>query len=474
VQIGGRSKTQSRDVRRQNMTWTYNGLNGSFSPAPYVSPVYKNDATGPKSDGATTPQISPKMVWEAFEDNPALFTQTPAQIVAAETFALRNSEFVKESVTGLYAQAELKLFRGRSQLLGGVRYEKTKTQGRGALSDPAAEFIRNADGSFARDAAGVRIRKPEAGAPGSLDALRLTLRERGSRANRMYDGYYPSLHLNHNLSENLILRLAYARTYGRPDFTDIIPNTDIAEDDNVVDPTLTTGRITVRNTGLRPWHADNYDLSLEYYTRSGGLFSVGAFQKEITDFFGTAVKIMSLEDTAEFGLDPRYVGWTVSTQFNSGDARVSGVEMNLKHSFEQMSGWPRYFSVFVNATKLRLEGHQLASFSEFIPESMNWGFSVKKNPVIFMAKWNYRGKQVGTAQPTLGPDAFLYEEKRVTLDLNVIVLLGKRLSLFTNVQNAFNAPHVTLAHGSLTPHYASRRLTATSGTVIIMGVKGTF
>ena len=282
------------------------------------------------------------------------------------------------------------------------------------------------------------------------------------------------MHLNHNVTENLILRLAYAKTYGRPDFTEIIPNTDIAEDDNVNDPTSTTGRITVRNTGLKPWHADNYDLSLEYYTRSGGLISIGAFQKEITDFFGNAVRIITPENTAELGLDPRDVGWTVSTQFNSGDARVTGVEFNFKHSFEQTRGLARFFSVFVNGTKLRLEGHQLASFSEFIPESMNWGFSFKKNPVILMAKWNYRGDQVGTAQPTLGPDAFLSEKKRLTLDLNIIVLLGKRMSLFTNVQNVFNEPQLTMASGSLTPHYASRRLTATSGTTIIMGLKGTF
>ncbi len=474
VQIGGRSKTQTRDVRRQNMTWNYNGLNGSFSPAPYLSPVYRNDATGPKADGVTTPQISPKLVWEAFQGNPALFTQTPAQIVAAETFAIRNSELVKENVSALYGQAELKLFQGRTQLLGGVRYEKTEAEGRGALSDPSADFVRNADGTFARTAAGVRIRKPEAGAVGSLESLRLTLKERGARASRSYDGFYPSLHLNHNLTENLVLRLAYAKTYGRPDFTDIIPNTDVAEDDNPADPTTTTGRITVRNTGLKPWHADNYDLSLEYYTRTGGLISVGAFQKNIKDFFGDSVKILTAADAVALDLDPRYVGWTVSTTFNSGDARVSGVEMNFKHSFEQMGGWPRYFSVFVNGTKLRLEGHQLASFSEFIPESMNWGFSFKKNPAIFMAKWNYRGDQVGTAQPTLGPDAFLSEKKRVTLDLNLIVLLSRRLSLFTNVQNAFNAPQLTLASGSQTPHYASRRLTATSGTIVILGIKGNF
>ena len=81
---------------------------------------------------------------------------------------------------------------------------------------------------------------------------------------------------------------------------------------------------------------------------------------------------------------------------------------------------------------------------------------------------------MGTAQPTLGPDAFLSEEKRLTLDLNIIVLLGKKMSLCTNVQNAFNEPPLTMASGSQTPRYANRRLTATSGTIIIMGIKGTF
>ena len=38
----------------------------------------------------------------------------------------------------------------------------------------------------------------------------------------------------------------------------------------------------------------------------------------------------------------------------------------------------------------------------------------------------------------------------------------------------FNEPQLTMASGSLTPHYASRRLTATSGTIFIMGLKGTF
>ena len=33
------------------------------------------------------------------------------------------------------------------------------------------------------------------------------------------------------------------------------------------------GTIDIRNSGLKPWTADNYDLSLEYYTAQGGVFS---------------------------------------------------------------------------------------------------------------------------------------------------------------------------------------------------------
>ena len=64
-------------------------------------------------------------------------------------------------------------------------------------------------------------------------------------------GFYPSLHLNYNLADDFVLRVAYAKTLGRPDYADIIPNIDIDED---VDPTL-PGTITVANTGLKPWTA---------------------------------------------------------------------------------------------------------------------------------------------------------------------------------------------------------------------------
>jgi hypothetical protein len=69
-------------------------------------------------------------------------------------------------------------------------------------------------------------------------------------------------------------------------------------------------------------------------------------------------------------------------------------------------------------------------------------------------------------------DAFVSEARHLTLDLNVIMLLNKRVSLFANAQNVFNAQQITNASGPLTPHYASRRLTSTSGTTVTVGLKG--
>lgn len=306
--------------------------------------------------------------------------------------------------------------------------------------------------------------------------LLVTRAERGFKADRIYDGLYPSVHTTLNVRENLLARVAYAKTYGRPDFTNIVPNSTIDEFDvegNAIDPTLIRGRITIRNTGLKPWSADNYDLSLEYYTDQGGLFSAGVFYKEIKDFFGSAVRLATPANLEEVGLGAEYAGWELSTQFNlSGVARVRGAEFNLRHSLRPLGGWGRYFQVFANATKLDLEGSRTANFSAFIRESANWGASFSRGAATAMAKWNYRGLQKGVQ--VVGVDGFQYGEARTTVDLNADYQLRRNLSLYLNAQNVFNVPEVLLRYGPQTPGYARRYQVTTYGVQLSMGLKGTF
>ena len=480
VQAGGLARLKVRDVRRESINWTYLGPDGNAatpdSPFPYRMTNYIGM---PEFFGfSNMPYVSLWKAWEAYEANPNLWTKTPAQQVSEEQFRINNSERLEEDVNSFYAQAELSLFRNRLKVLTGVRYEKTEARGEGVLFDPNAVWLRNANGAFAHAANGARIRRPEAGAVGSMEELRLTRQDRGFRANRSYDGYYPSLHLTYHAKENLLVRAAYARTYGRPDFTNLIPNSTIDEtdfDDNIPDPDQIPGRITIRNTGLKPWEADNYDLSIEYYTAQGGLFSAGVFRKDIRNFFGDVVKLATAADLQALDLDPRYVGWRLSTTYNLPDtARVSGVEFNLRHSLRPLGEWGRFFQAFANGTKLELEGNKDADFGSFVPESANWGVSYSRKPFSTMVRWNYRGTQKRGSIPALGADAYEYVKGRVTLDINVDFQLRPELFLYFNTQNILNVPEILQRYGSQTPRYARRYQEMTHGVQLTLGVKGTF
>ena len=476
IQIGGLERVQVRDNRIPASTFTYNGVRGNLSAAPYQYQLYVNQDSG---FGARDLHfINVGRASRAFQADPTLFSQTPAQVVAAASSKITTSEAIRETVRASYVQTEMQLFRQRLKILTGVRFEQTQDEGEGPFFDPGAAFLRTTSGTFARNALGQRIRRPDAGAAGSLEELRLIRQERGNHARGSYQGYYPSLHLTFNITENFLARFAYAKTYGRPDFNEVIPNVVINErdltDDQLSNPGVIPGTLTVRNANLRPWSANNFDTSLEYYSDQGGTFTVGAFRKEIRNFFANDVRLTTTADIEPLGLDSKYVGYEMTTRINAGNARIEGVEFSLRHSLAPLVSWGRPFTVFMNATKLRLQGDRQADFSGFIKDSRSWGITLVKNPLTLMAKWNWRGEQKSTAFVGLGPDAFSYTAPRTQLDLNLDYQFGKRLSFFVNARNVFDIRNVVQRYGSETPAYAKVFSSADYGVQLGAGIKGSF
>ena len=475
IQVGGLYKSQDRDHRRKSLFYTYNPPNPTDpTPAPFLMQVYKNRPNYFGFDNL--PYASPNRAVAAWRENPSLFTQTAAQQVTLAQSIITGSEQFTETTTSFYAQTEARFFRNRLWVLTGVRYEKTHDKAAGPLFEPANAFVRTASGAFVRNAAGQRIRRPEAGAAGSMEDLLLTRKERGNRVNGSVDGYYPSLHLTYILTERLQFRAAYARTYGKADFNNVIPNATVNEFDvdPTADPSIPRGSISVTNPGLKPWIAKNYDLTAEYYTDNGGLFSAGVFRKDITNFHGSLVTVATPELLEELGLDARHVGWTVSRAVNSGDARVSGAEVSVNQPLAPLGKWGQFFSVFANATRLKLEGSRTASFTRFIPKTVNWGVTFTKNPVTVMLKWNHRGEQDRGALATLGPGARLYEDARTIFDVNATYQIWKRNSLFINGRNGLNQHYNQSRYGPETPEYAKRSATQAFGAQWAFGIKGTF
>lgn len=476
VEVGGLQRVQRRDSRIPVRNFTYNGNNGDFSASPYRMQVYVNQDSGfGVRDVAFMNVVAASRAYKA---NPALITQTPAQVAAEAVSRINTSEFIREQLTAAYAQTELQLVPGRLKVLTGVRYEDTDNRGQGPIYDPGAAFVRNANGTFALDARGQRIRRPEAGTAGSIEEVRLTRRERGNESTGGYAGFYPSLHVTATPTADLVVRFAYARTYGRPNFSELIPNVVINERDlsaqDLANPAVIPGTLTVRNPSLQPWTADNFDLSLERYTGDGGVISVGAFQKDIRDFFADTVRVASAADLAELGLDPRYAGFQLSTTVNAGSARIRGLEFSFRQSLGRFGAWGRSFAVFANASRLLLDGNQNADFSGFVPKSAAWGVTYSRSPVTVMARWNWRGLQRNGAFAALGTDSFNYVRARTHLDVSVDWQLRRNLALFVSARNVFNVPAEAMRYGSLTPAYARMFMVSEFGAQITAGLKGSF
>ena len=475
VKAGATVRQQDRDTNRVLIGYTFVGPDGIANTADdnaanYIDP--KSNLANHEFGFGAIQYPDAFRLYELWKSNPNYFAQTNAQAVAAETDRINRSFRFGERITAGYMQGEARLLESRLRLLGGVRYEKTENDGLGPRINPSAVFQRDANGSILRDAAGAPVRRADAGAVGSLQELALIRRARASTASRSYDGYYPSLHATLNLRENLLLRAAYAKTFGRPNLDAILPNTNINESANPA-PGAPPGSITVTNSGLKPYSAQNYDLSLEYYFNRGCVLSFGAFRKDLTNFFGTLNTIATAEVLDALALEQRYLGWTLSTRINVGSARVSGMEFNYNQPLTFLPAWGKNFSFMANGTKLNLEGSNETDFNDFVPEAASLGLTYARKPIVVMLKWNYRGKQrnVGT---TVAPGAFQYTLARTNLDLNVEFQLTKHVTLFANSRNILNETRLFTRESAQTAPYARYWRDSPFGIQSAVGIKGTF
>lgn len=490
VKVGVDSRQEVRDNRRYQNDYTYLGADGTAntaddSAATYLDTTYYG--IDPYWGAAPIPWANPYMLAKALQTNPGYFrlgTGTNATGVQAETFRINNSERIQERVDAAYLQGNAHFFHNKLQVVAGVRFEKTSDEGDGVLSNPDAVYQTNADGSYVDGnpaQAGVqRVRRADAGAVGSMEELRLTRIERAAHSKRSYDGYYPGIHLTYNITDELLARFSYAKTIGRPDYANIIPNTDINYDDS----NPSTGFITIRNTALKPWTADNFDFSLEYYFKKGGLVSAGVFQKNLADFWVTQGGTVTQALADELGIGSEFVGWSVSTTVNGGDARITGGEVNWVQPLAFLPGWGRHFTLKANGTKLDLSGSNLADFRGFIEQTGNFSVAFEKKPVSFNVTFNYRGRQKGTtatapaaqtgAQYGATTGFFEYYAPRTYLDISGEVKVAKHLSIFAGVRNALNKPQVIQRYNDASPDYARTYRQEEFGVSCSLGVKGSF
>lgn len=321
-------------------------------------------------------------------------------------YEIRQERFdISEETLAGYLRADFETDLGGIDLFGnvGVRYVKTKTSSTGYLQDPITGPTRTY----------------------SLITVK-----------NQYDDFLPSANLNFSFSKDLIARLAYSRTLGRPTLTQISTGLDVTRTDT--DPVY-AGSGKAGNPFLKPIHSDNFDVSLEWYYAKGSYVSVAAFAKNIdTTIFLTPTPV-------DYDLNGEL--FSVFQYQNFGGTKLKGVELGMAHAFKYLPGLLQNFGVTGNFTYIdensSLRDQEGDPISRKGLSKYNYNLSGYYDDGRFSLRlaYNWRSKftrretaPLGFARPESLPET---EAARGQLDL------AARLTVNRNIRFSFNAINLT-------------------------------
>lgn len=472
LKAGAALDRRQRDLRTVTRTWNFrpNGATDVASRLASRFDVFDEGflAGAEGIYGVPFRAISQRKVYQLWQQRPEWFALDEP---AAYQSAVTGSREFRETIGATYLRGDVRLWQNRLWIVGGVRFERTETSGRGPLDDINAQYQRDARGNFIRNAAGQRVLI-------TTDALalrKLRYTERGARGGSDYEGFYPSLNATYSFSERALVRAAYARTIGRPDTAFIIPGTTISEPD-AANPT-----ITVSNIGLKPWTADGLDLSFELYDFKGGSGSVGVFHKGIRDFFGSVRQPVTPARLEEFGLanDGSFANYEIATQENAGRARITGYEFSYRQALTFLPVWARGFQVFVNATKMELSGGASADFGDFNPLKYSGGINFIRPRYAVKLTYSHQDE---TRREAVAPSAangipagtYNYREAYSRWGVHAQYGFSRRVTAYMSLKDLGGLTIRQLRYAPETPDFARGRRLQQLGYYLTLGLKGTF
>lgn len=211
---------------------------------------------------------------------------------------------------------------------------------------------------------------------------------------KTFDYWLPSAMLSADLTEQLVFRMAYYKTYVRPQPRDVAPTSTIQVPQALVPPVDPVYTIAIGATGLKPYTANSYDLSLEWYNRPGGLFAIAAYQKDVDDYIGpiTDAGVLcpanGIINGVDYGLGTLSVVGTncissntfigaggtpvnarvqVSGQTNQNPIRVRGVEFSIQQNFDFLPGFLSHFGGAANFSRVSIDGEDAAGNAITLP-----------------------------------------------------------------------------------------------------------
>lgn len=528
--------TEKKRGRGTNYQYVYFGPAEALNITEYQDDVYTNIKPGfglPEWQWADVYQF-----YEFYQENPNYFSDTSDDTthngaadpgthtsVAANNWRefVNSNKNVTETKSAWYAQLEGEFFDNRLTMVGGVRGESAERSGYGPQRDPDWQFLKTSDGLIYRGDPrypnGVDMRNATHFANVDRAALaaagitwdHVVVNRSLEAMQREYKVSQPindkstgkpsySLNLAYDITDKLVARVGYSRTFGRVDFEDGFLFGRVEFDQTPNNPN--SGRITIGNPELEPEVSDSYDFNLAYYTESGGKFSASYFTKTVDNFHINRDTILTNSNyealLLRHDITPleEYVGWTLRTsEMGVGTAKNHGFEIDIQQKLEVLGPWAKGFFVFANySTTKKSENQDATGELGATADSFASGgiafdrgrWSLRVNATWRTDKitrdfevpiYDENGDELEDADGNaIQAIIFEYEPAEIKVDASIDFRLSERYSLYLTGRNITNtrAKKKYFDADGILPEYASTYSYNDFGFQWTVGVRATF
>lgn len=409
------------------------------------------------------PRISLRRLYDLYVAHPDWF-----QLNEAETyrFSVRDPYELDEKTYAGYLQATGNYFNNRLGYIAGVRYERSDARGVGLL-DRGSTVI------------------PAGVSASSLQAAQLRYVRKGASAEGSNDGWFPSGEIAWNFTDNLVLRAGYAKTQAKNRYQrSVIPSHSI----NFNAPTsgsfagIAIGTINLRNPDLQPWTADNYEAHLEYYTAQGGVLSIGAFRKEVSNNqVSTSILLDTPELVAAFDLEPEFLNFQATSWINRGIGQIDGIEAEIRQPLDVFL--PEFARGFIftgsfnqnNLSKFDYaNGNISIDFQNFYETQYKANLGYRRGKLTANVGLVRNGKVYRQRDDAVGHEGHRYYPPYTTVDFSLEFAVMKNARLFLSGRNITNAHKTRLRVVDDAPEWSYLHIENNLGVVYQAGITGSF
>jgi TonB-dependent receptor len=372
--------------------------------------------------------------------NPALWTE--------DLYFIQQQRYVSrllgvETVPAAYLLGQTKI-KGLT-VLGGVRFEDVRTDNFTYAVKPAARQVSAAQ-------------QPD-------PALRAAANYTEVEQKGGYGSAFPSVHLAYDITQNVKARASWSTSYGRPTFQQMIPTFTV----NEAAMTISGG-----NPDIKAQYSKNIDLKLEYYFRETGMFSVGVYQKKISDYLGANVLLGKVGGGDDNGFDGLYQGFDVFGPSNLGSAKVEGLEFDFRSRLTFLPGPLKGLTLSANYTRLRTEGkfegtvqRSTREIAGFVPVAGNVRLFYTYRKFGASLSFNHTGEYLWLFSTLEANKVYREDYQTLSAGLSYRIRPNTTLSIDFN-----NLTEEGLGYYRYIP--SRPRMRFLSGTTVNFGVSGTF